>query len=127
MQIEFQCLAAAGYIVAYFNQRGTTAGYGQAWTRASEGDQGGADFFPDLYGKESPLRFFRTEGDTPVEIVPTLPHQEWGQAWGLGFGRFLDAIRGSGTPSASGEDGLKVLRLLDAAYRSAAAGREIDL
>ena len=27
---EFQCLANAGYIVAYFNQRGTTAGYGQA-------------------------------------------------------------------------------------------------
>jgi dipeptidyl aminopeptidase/acylaminoacyl peptidase len=27
---EFQCLANAGYAVAYFNQRGTTAGYGQA-------------------------------------------------------------------------------------------------
>lgn len=26
---EFQYLASAGYIVAYFNQRGTTAGYGQ--------------------------------------------------------------------------------------------------
>ncbi len=26
---EFQCLANAGYVVAYFNQRGTTAGYGQ--------------------------------------------------------------------------------------------------
>jgi dipeptidyl aminopeptidase/acylaminoacyl peptidase len=27
---DFQCLANAGYVVAYFNQRGTTAGYGQA-------------------------------------------------------------------------------------------------
>ncbi|NLE61078.1 MAG: S9 family peptidase, partial [Planctomycetes bacterium] len=35
--LEFQCLAAAGYIVAYFNQRGTTAGYGQAWTKAGAG------------------------------------------------------------------------------------------
>jgi dipeptidyl aminopeptidase/acylaminoacyl peptidase len=26
---EFQCLASAGFAVAYFNQRGTTAGYGQ--------------------------------------------------------------------------------------------------
>jgi dipeptidyl aminopeptidase/acylaminoacyl peptidase len=26
---EFQCLANAGFVVAYFNQRGTTAGYGQ--------------------------------------------------------------------------------------------------
>lgn len=41
---EFQCLAAAGYVVHYVNQRGTSAGFGQAWTRASEGDQGGRDF-----------------------------------------------------------------------------------
>jgi dipeptidyl aminopeptidase/acylaminoacyl peptidase len=47
---EFQCLANAGYIVAYFNQRGTTAGYGQAWTRASEGDQGGGDYQEIMLG-----------------------------------------------------------------------------
>ncbi len=41
---EFQCLAAAGYVVHYVNQRGTSAGFGQAWTRASEGNQGGRDF-----------------------------------------------------------------------------------
>lgn len=41
---EFQCLAAAGYVVHYVNQRGTSAGFGQAWTRASEGDQGGRDY-----------------------------------------------------------------------------------
>ncbi len=47
---EFQCLANSGYIVAYFNQRGTTAGYGQAWTRASEGDQGGGDYAEIMLG-----------------------------------------------------------------------------
>ena len=41
---EYQVYANAGYTVAYFNQRGTTAGYGQAWTKASEGDQGGAEY-----------------------------------------------------------------------------------
>lgn len=41
---EFQCLANAGYVVHYVNQRGTSAGFGQAWTRASEGDQGGRDY-----------------------------------------------------------------------------------
>jgi len=41
---EFQCLAAAGYVVHVVNQRGTSAGFGQAWTRASEGDQGGGDY-----------------------------------------------------------------------------------
>ena len=47
---EFQCLVNAGYVVAYFNQRGTTAGYGQAWTRASEGDQGGKDYEEVMLG-----------------------------------------------------------------------------
>lgn len=41
---ELQVYANAGFAIAYFNQRGTTAGYGQAWTRASEGDQGGKDY-----------------------------------------------------------------------------------
>jgi len=47
---EFQCLANAGYVVVYFNQRGTTAGYGQAWTFASEGDQGGKDYEEIMLG-----------------------------------------------------------------------------
>ncbi len=47
---EFQVYANAGYTVAYFNQRGTTAGYGQAWTKASEGDQGGAEFDEIMLG-----------------------------------------------------------------------------
>ncbi|MBV7332413.1 S9 family peptidase [Chloroflexi bacterium TSY] len=47
---EFQCLANAGFVVAYFNQRGTTAGYGQAWTKASEGDQGGQDYAEIMLG-----------------------------------------------------------------------------
>jgi dipeptidyl aminopeptidase/acylaminoacyl peptidase len=47
---EFQCLAQAGFVLTYFNQRGTTAGYGQDWTRASEGDQGGKDFEETMLG-----------------------------------------------------------------------------
>lgn len=47
---EFQVYANAGYAVAYFNQRGTTAGYGQAWTRASVGDQGGKDYEEVMLG-----------------------------------------------------------------------------
>ena len=47
---EFQVYANSGYAVAYFNQRGTTAGYGQAWTKASEGDQGGKDYEETMLG-----------------------------------------------------------------------------
>ena len=52
---EFQCITNRGYVLAYFNQRGTTAGYGQAWTRASEGDQGGADYRETMLGVDDVL------------------------------------------------------------------------
>jgi predicted dehydrogenase len=89
------------------------------------GDQAGLDFFPDMYGKETPLRFFREEAGTPVEVVPTIPQVEW--AWAQGLAAFADAVRGTGQPLATGEEGLYILRLLDAVYRSAAEGREIQL
>ena len=47
---EFQVYANQGCAVAYFNQRGTTAGYGQVWTKASEGDQGGKDYEEIMLG-----------------------------------------------------------------------------
>lgn len=53
---EFQCITSRGYVLTYFNQRGTTAGYGQAWTRASEGDQGGADYVETMLGVDHVLR-----------------------------------------------------------------------
>jgi len=37
---EFQCLANTGYVVAYFNQQGTQAGYGQACTETDKGEKG---------------------------------------------------------------------------------------
>jgi dipeptidyl aminopeptidase/acylaminoacyl peptidase len=52
---EFQCLVNAGFALAYFNQRGTTAGYGQAWTRASEGDMGGSEYVETMLGVDDLL------------------------------------------------------------------------
>ncbi|MBI1298476.1 prolyl oligopeptidase family serine peptidase [bacterium] len=60
---EFQCLAAAGFVVAYFNQRGTTAGYGQDWTRASEGDQGGKDYEEIMLGVDELISRPYVDGD----------------------------------------------------------------
>lgn len=61
---EFQVHANAGFVVAYFNQRGTTAGYGQAWTRASEGDQGGKDFDEIMLGVDDLIqRYPFVDGD----------------------------------------------------------------
>ncbi|HMP42745.1 MAG TPA: gfo/Idh/MocA family oxidoreductase, partial [Roseiflexaceae bacterium] len=68
---------------------------------------------------------FRHDGDTVVEIIPSLPRVE--HAWALGLVRFVEACRGNGTPLATGEEALTILRLLDATNRSAAEQREIVL
>lgn len=89
------------------------------------GDQGGADFAPAIYGEDHPLRLFREEAGEPIEIIPAMPHVEY--AWSKPLVQFVEAIRSDGPLVATGGEGLAILRLLDAAYRSAKAGKEITL
>jgi predicted dehydrogenase len=105
----------------------TWAFYGRNEERIQiAGSEMGADFFPELYGKETPLRLYRDEAFGPVEITPSLPRGDE-RIWALGLHRFVQACRGEAEPLATGEDGLAILRLLDATNRSAAEGREIAL
>jgi predicted dehydrogenase len=90
------------------------------------GSEGGADISSDLYGVATPLRLFRDEGGVRAEIIPQLPRLA-GSEWDRSMARFVAAIRGEGEPTATGKEALIVLELLDAAYRSAADGREIIL
>lgn len=90
------------------------------------GSDMGADFFPALYGKEQPLRLFRDDRTGAAEIIPSYDTNNE-RAWALGLARFVEACRGEAEPIANGEDGLAILRLLDATNRSAAEGREITL
>jgi predicted dehydrogenase len=90
------------------------------------GDEGGADISSELYGAETPLRLFRDEAGVPAEVIPALPRLA-GSEWDRSMGRFVAAIRGEGEPTATGVEALVVLELLDAAYRSAAEGREISI
>ena len=59
----------------------------------------------------------------------TLPGAEgYGGAYGRAFmERFLRAARGEGEPPATGEDALRVARIVEAAYESSATGRRVDL
>ncbi len=91
------------------------------------GDQGGADFFPDMYGADKPMRLYRDEDGVPIEIIPTIPKTNGPGAWAQGLHCFVDAVRGKGEPMATGHDGLAILRLLDATNRSASEGHEVRL
>lgn len=90
------------------------------------GEEGGADLFPTLYGTTSPLHFFRYEGESPVDIIPVLLPVSNRSSTGP-IGRYVAAIRSGAEPTATGQQALEVMKVLAAAYRSAAAGHEVLL
>ena len=69
---------------------------------------------------------FRDEGGAPADIIPTLLHSP-GSEWDRSMARFVGALRDGGEPTATGQEALRVLELLDATYRSASEGREITV
>ncbi len=90
------------------------------------GNDAGLDLNVDRYGNDTPLRLFSYENGSAVDSSPVLTHLE-GSTWDVTIARFVAAMRGEDTISCTGEEGLRVLRILDAAYRSADKGCEISL
>lgn len=88
------------------------------------GSEGGADLFGELYGYRSPVRFFSDEGGVENELVPELSELR-GSAWDAAAAAFIGAVRGERPPGCTGREALEVLRILDAAYRSAEQGCEV--
>ena len=72
------------------------------------------------------LATFTPVSYTHLELIPNVPKSDE-RPWTVGMSRFVDACHGKGEAVANGEDGLKILRLLDATNRSAAEKREITL
>jgi predicted dehydrogenase len=103
------------------------AAYGRHEMRVQVfGEEAGADACADIYGNDSPVRLYRDEGSIPVEVIPSIPRLP-GTDWDRSMARFAAAIADRNAPHVPGSEGLAVLKLLDATYRSAREGREIDL
>lgn len=86
-------------------------------------------FYSSLHGTEGgadlePLTVYKSLHGVPVNIKPQIPH-------GLPGGHdaeiihFVDSIRSGKQPISTAEQGLHVLQILDAIYRSAESGHEV--
>jgi predicted dehydrogenase len=89
------------------------------------GDKGGADLAPALYGNDTPLRYFGSDEGGDLDSIPAMPPRV--NTYEASMAGFVDAIRGTGRPAATGAEALVVQKILDAVYRSAAEGREVTL
>ena len=77
------------------------------------GTEGGADL--------EPLRVYKDLSDTPVDISPQAPNIGGHDAE---IKHFIECIQEGKQPISTAEQGLHVLQILDAVYRSAASGTE---
>ncbi len=92
------------------------------------GERGGAELTVKNYRAENAVRFFVDSAGVPGEIIPAIPssantvpgHQQVAE-------QFVERVRGGNYERFCGEEGLLRTWIIDAVYRSAAAGREIRL
>jgi predicted dehydrogenase len=84
------------------------------------GDAGGAEIRVNDYVKTRTLRLFGEAADTAPHIKP---HDEHLQI----VSRFVDSLTTGVPMSPDGEEGLKLARIIDTIYESAALGRELRI
>ncbi len=88
------------------------------------GTEGGAELNVEQYGFDENVRLFREEAGEFVEVKPAYTPGGGHEAV---VAEFIRCILEDEDPRPGGEDGVRVLRVIDALYRSAQAGREVRL
>ena len=84
------------------------------------GDKGGIKFCP---GKPAVIR---TEMDGKMADI-TLNYAKDDEQFPRQLAMFADAVRGKGTVPATGEQGIMMMRLLDAIYKSSELDQEVEV
>lgn len=94
------------------------------WTQLF-GVDGGALIRNYDEGYEFEARLFRSTGENGTEVAVETPQPP--EPWESAQSHFCRSILSGTPPSATGEQGLTVMRILDAIYQSAASGQEVRL
>ena len=99
-------------------------GHGDDFGLSVLGDSGGAEIHAKDYAQTGTLRFFGEIDGVPTVTEPRLLERH---GHGAIFEKFVESVL-DGTPmSPSGEEGLDRVRLIEAIYRSAELGREVEV
>ncbi|MHB1296592.1 MAG: Gfo/Idh/MocA family protein [Anaerolineae bacterium] len=90
------------------------------------GTEGGIEWNPKAFGKETPIKFFGENGmDLTEEFVPfALPETSSYQREIAGW---VAAIRAGSAPLVTGEQAAMVVQIVEGIYTSAVTGREVVL
>ena len=102
-----------------------------AWRMHLEKDM----HYTHVFGKQgsaflNPLRLFKDMHGNLVNVTPvhsTASADVFKSAFAVEIHNFLDVIRGKSNPVTPAEDGIYLMRIIDAIYKSAEQGVQIDL
>ena len=86
---------------------------------------GGARLAMPNYREEHSLRLTTEMGGILVDGVPALPQETGINEYDREIAAFVQSIRAGTPPPATAEQGLTVMRIIDALYRSAATGQDV--
>ncbi len=88
----------------------------------------------ELFGERgaarlTPLKIHKEMHGNLVNVTPELasPRNVYKQSYAAEIDHFVDCVRRRARPVSPGEDGLELMRVVDALYASAAEGREVVL
>lgn len=90
------------------------------------GSEGGSDLYVANYTNVDTVVFHSDTGKEMTDSRPTISFRNL-SAHGMAIEHFVDCILNDKEPDASGEQGLALMRLIDAIYLSAKEGREVTL
>ena len=89
------------------------------------GSEGGSEMYVANYTDRDTLSFYTEECGQPVLIKPAIVNRAAGHE--LAVGHFVNCVKNDLPVELTGEQGLALMKIIDALYQSAATGREIRL
>jgi predicted dehydrogenase len=87
------------------------------------GTEGTIELYVANYAKENTLTFYTEVGGTPVVIHPAVKLTKSDHEYAIA--EFIKCIKKDTTPTAPVEQGLTIMKIIEAIYQSAEAGREV--
>lgn len=89
------------------------------------GTEGGSELYVPNYADRDTLTYYGEQGGVPVNVRPAIITRGGGHS--LAVDHFIGCLRSGTVPEASGEQGLALMRIIDALYESASSGHEVLL
>ncbi len=88
------------------------------------GDEGGGELAVRNYGQTDTVAYFTEAGGQPVDLRPKLTA---GGGHALACAHFVECLRNGQAPDSPGEQGVVLMKIIDALYESARIGVEVRL